>query len=189
MTGHATTGSGAYHRGAHGAASAAPKKSGWELLTDPHFIFTILSLAFSVSVFFYYLYQLLFSKFDDRKEREGTDAAAAGGERKGSEPALTARARAAQLERQVSAAADRLEARKRDDAKAAADAKGKAPKETAPAELETEGRPVADKSPKKQRAVAAASSAADKPNPTKKPAAEAPAQQLRQRKPEKAPKE
>ena len=43
------------------AGSKEPKvqKSLGELMMDPHFVFTIFSLLISVSVFFYYLYQLL----------------------------------------------------------------------------------------------------------------------------------
>ena len=37
----------------------APKKDLSELLTDPHFIFTIISLCFSLCIFFFYLYKLL----------------------------------------------------------------------------------------------------------------------------------
>ena len=41
------------------AANKTPSKSGWELLMDPHFVFTICSLVVSVTVFFFYLYKLL----------------------------------------------------------------------------------------------------------------------------------
>lgn len=41
----------------------APKSLG-ELMTDPHFVITILSLCVSISVFFYYLYQLLCNEQD-----------------------------------------------------------------------------------------------------------------------------
>lgn len=49
------------------ASKAAPKKTPAELLTDPHFIFTICSLVISVGIFFYYLFMLLCS----RDENEG----------------------------------------------------------------------------------------------------------------------
>ena len=45
-----------------------PPKTGWELLTDPHFVFTICSLAVSVTVFFYYLYKLLCDSDDLSKQ-------------------------------------------------------------------------------------------------------------------------
>eukprot|EP00331_Platyophrya_macrostoma_P010504 CAMPEP_0176417040 /NCGR_PEP_ID=MMETSP0127-20121128/6668_1 /TAXON_ID=938130 /ORGANISM="Platyophrya macrostoma, Strain WH" /LENGTH=188 /DNA_ID=CAMNT_0017797157 /DNA_START=162 /DNA_END=728 /DNA_ORIENTATION=- len=48
---------------------AQEQKSLSELLEDPHFIFTILSLVVSLGVFFYYLFQLLFRTegFSSRK--------------------------------------------------------------------------------------------------------------------------
>ena len=46
--------------------SQQPPKSAGELMTDPHFLFTMFSLLASVCVFFYYLYQLLFRTKDWR---------------------------------------------------------------------------------------------------------------------------
>ena len=71
-----------------------PPKSLGELLTDPHFIFTILSLIMSLVVFFYYLYQLLFKtdwKGDTpSKARAATTATRAEGFKKANSTAAAA---------------------------------------------------------------------------------------------------
>lgn len=66
-----------------------------ELITDPHFLFTLLSLFASIAVFFYYLFQLLFRTNDFRATGTYTPPSR---RNSGQKPALDAHADSQQKE-------------------------------------------------------------------------------------------
>ena len=100
------------------------KKSIGELLMDPHFVFTILSLVLSLGVFLYYLVQLLFARDEDESAKsiqERAQVARVDRER----DAARVRESRAKLDAKIAEAASRLEARK-----AALEAQGGSPAAT-----------------------------------------------------------
>ena len=121
----------------HGAAGRHPDgepKTFAELLADPHFVFTILSLCLSLSVFFYYLWQLLFAK----DEVSDKDEMAKQIKADKAQDQARLRAARARLDQQIALAAERVEARakageaaKRQEAAAAKPAAKKAVKAAA----------------------------------------------------------
>ena len=93
--------------GSKPAGERGADKTFMELLTDPHFVFTILSLCLSLSVFFYYLWQLLFAK-DDVTDKEEMMRQMREDKKVDQARLKAARAR---LDQQIAIAAGRVEAR------------------------------------------------------------------------------